>query len=68
MVYERLYGPLGGERDDYLAATIASTVAATFSKNPPPMSDFMPPWTQKEAASDSNGPEPPDQDFGYGED
>jgi len=52
MVFERLYGPLGGVRDDYLAAMTSATVAATFSKSPPPLSEFMPQWEQmaKEAA------------------
>lgn len=52
MVFERLHGPLGGQRDDYLASMTAATMAATFSKSPPPLSDFMPQWEQmaKEAA------------------
>jgi len=57
MVYERLYGPLGGYRDDYLAALIAATIAATFSKKPPPLSDFIPQWGQmaKEATDGGDG-------------
>lgn len=46
MAYERLHGPLGGQRDDFLAATISNTIAATFSKTPPPLSEFMPDWPE----------------------
>lgn len=55
MAYERLYGPLGRDRDDYHAALVASTVAAVHAeKNPPSPADFMPDW--EEAASDGDDP------------
>jgi hypothetical protein len=45
MAFERLYGPLGPARDDYLAALIASTVANSLSKKEIPFSQFMPDWS-----------------------
>lgn len=46
MAYERQYGPVGPERLDYLAALICATIAATFSKKPPTIADFMPDWPE----------------------
>lgn len=52
MAYERAYGPLGGRRDDYLAAMISATVAASMGGKEMPLSGFMPSWpgTAEEAA------------------
>jgi hypothetical protein len=49
--YERLYGPLGQERDDHLAALVATTIAnAMRGKKGRRMrlKDFMPAWGGKE--------------------
>ncbi|WP_431729964.1 phage tail assembly protein T [Verrucosispora sp. TAA-831] len=45
-VYEQLYGPLGGERDDRLAALIAHTVANAnrHRRAPYPYDDFLLTW------------------------
>ncbi|GGM14340.1 phage tail assembly protein T [Micromonospora yangpuensis] len=45
-VYEQLYGPLGGERDDRLAALVAHTVANTGRQRraPYPYDDFLMTW------------------------
>lgn len=61
MAYERLYGPLGGARDDYLAALIAATTANTFSKKEIPFSNFLPDWSAGpedawEVVPDGEGP------------
>jgi ABC-type transporter Mla subunit MlaD len=53
MVYERLYGPLGGQRDDHNTAVIASTVAAAFSEKPPPFSDFLTNWAEATHGDDT---------------
>jgi hypothetical protein len=56
MAYERLYGPLGGQRDDYLAAMIAATFSATFAgkkDKPPKLSDFIPDWEEASRGDDS---------------
>lgn len=71
MVYERLHGPIGGRRDDFLAATIAATVANSLSQKEIPFGHFLPDWPEliKEAEDGIDvGPEPFDQDLGYGED
>lgn len=42
-----MYGPLGPGRDDYLAATIAATVANSLSKKEIPFSNFLPDWSAR---------------------
>ncbi|MEU7617184.1 hypothetical protein AB0B27_13970 [Micromonospora rifamycinica] len=45
-VYEQLYGPLGGDRADHLAALIANTVANANRRRrrPYPFDDFLMTW------------------------
>lgn len=50
MAFERVNGPLGGERSDFQAALIASTVVnAQRTKGSPiaQVSDFLPEWDPK---------------------
>lgn len=51
MAYERLYGPLGGERADTLTAILAATIANS-NRNPDakPVTpdDFMPDWAARD--------------------
>jgi hypothetical protein len=46
--YERLYGPLGQERDDHLAALVSATIANAMRGKKgrrPKVKDFMPAWS-----------------------
>lgn len=45
-MYEQLYGPLGDDRDDHLAALIASTVANAnrARRKSYPLDDFLMTW------------------------
>lgn len=46
-IYERMYGPLGPQRDDQLAALIAATVANAFrgkGDKPAKVSEYVPDW------------------------
>lgn len=46
--YERVCGPLGGERDDVLAAIVSAvTMNAAGPKNPAKVDDFLPEWDRK---------------------
>lgn len=42
--YERVAGPLGPERMDYLLAIVAATVANTASKTRRTPNDYIPQW------------------------
>lgn len=55
MVYERLYGPLGRERDDFHAAQVTAMVAAVNTDEghqPPTPADFMPDWEEAARGDD----------------
>jgi hypothetical protein len=52
--YERLYGPLGQERDDNLAALVSTTIANAMRGKKGRrlrLKDFMPSWGGKEKQS-----------------
>jgi len=62
MVYERLYGPLGPERLDYLCAQLQATVAnASRDRKTRPYKpvDFAPPWADREVWPWASGPKGP---------
>lgn len=46
--FEQIYGPLGQQRDDYLAALIAQTTHNTVAKTAAPIGDFVLPWDERE--------------------
>jgi len=46
-VYEQIYGPIGGERLDYVAAIIAERITNTYLRkgsNPASLATFLPKW------------------------
>ena len=69
MAYERLFGPLGPQRDDQLAALVCATVANAFrGKNDraAKVSDFVPDWARaaREEVDHGRDQEPDRQDRG----
>jgi len=52
LAYERLTGPLGGERGDLHTAIVAATVHNLWAKRPRKLRDFMPQWAQKRQTVD----------------
>jgi hypothetical protein len=53
-VYERLYGPVGQERDDQLAALVAATIANAMSGKKGKrhkIRDFLPVWSKQKQSS-----------------
>lgn len=52
--YEKLDGPLGGERLDYLAAMLAQRITAMLQMGgkPPTIKQFIPKWDREEIIED----------------
>lgn len=47
LAYERVAGPLGGERGDLHAAIVAATVHNLWAKKPRKLRDFYPTWARR---------------------
>jgi len=47
LAYERLTGPLGGERGDLHTAIVAATVHNMWAKKPKKLRDFIPEWHKR---------------------
>lgn len=46
--FQRIYGPIGQRRDDYLAALIAQAVRNALATPAVPIDDFIPKWDERE--------------------